>query len=126
MDRSTKNVNRSRGFVSEGFFDLFRAAIVILCQLTNRVAGLPALVDDRSGDARACDHRPSELDPRIDHHQPRRADDPFPCERIEPPCARYILFNALGNLLDDAAKTQLTWMLRHVDEVAGGVVDEDL
>src|ERR1700760_1239256 len=102
-----KTCSGSRRFVAERFLDFRDRPIVVLREVGDGVAGLPALVQNRSGNRRAGDHRTTERYGGIDGHRTRRALMHRPRERKEAHGAAGVSLDPGEVKLQSAANAEL-------------------
>ncbi len=121
---------RELELVADCFFDLCFGSIVVPGEVGDRLARLVAVRDHEGGDARTRQDRASELDLRVDHHEPRLSEQRF---RVLPLARERIQSRgAPGGITIDSSKVGLQQLpdgdlttFRSRDE-ATEVLDEDL
>ncbi len=116
IDASMKKTSGGlRRFVADGFLDFRDRAIVVLRQVDDRVACLPAFVEHGCGDRGVGDHRTAEGDGRIDGHRPRGTVELGPGEREETSGAAIIFLDAGEVQIEHTSNPELR-AARGVDE----------
>ena len=105
-------------FATDGLFDLFSRAAIVLRQLVDRFSGFVALGYHCRGNARPNQHWPSIRNTRIDHHYFGLKQIAFAGKRVKSNrCSAMIVFDTMEVSLQKFAKGDLA-TLRDVDQSA--------